>query len=183
MAAPTKEVPMSSNSPSIELLRVTGPLSQSDLRALAERVPAVVDVTPHVRHDAGRRNYTLLHRDDDLEAWLICWMDDHDTGFHDHDGSSGAVHVLAGTLAEDRLAFGLESRQAAIYGPGATFSFDGAHVHRMSHAGGGPAVSVHVYSPPIRRMGVYEFADDGALRRLSVPGESELGGAELAATG
>jgi hypothetical protein len=172
---------MSGTSPSIELLRTTGPLSQADLRALAEQVPIVTDVTPHVRHDAGRRHYTLLHRDDDVEAWLICWMDDHDTGFHDHDGSSGAVHVLAGTLAEDRLAFGGTPRKAVPYGPGATFSFDGAHVHRMSHAGGGPAVSVHVYSPPLVRMGVYDFADDGALRRLSVPAEVELGG-ELAAT-
>ena len=39
-------------------------------------------------------------------AWLICWSDDHDTGFHDHDLSSGAVAVVAGTVAEDRLALG-----------------------------------------------------------------------------
>jgi hypothetical protein len=165
---------MPSTSPSIELLRSTGTPSQADLRALAERVAVVTDVTPHVRHDPGQRHYTLLHRDDAVEVWLICWMHDHDTGFHDHDGSSGAVHVVAGTLAEDRLALGTTPRKALEYGPGETFSFDGAHVHRMSHAGGGPAVSVHVYSPPLERMGVYEVADDGALRRLSVPAESEL---------
>jgi hypothetical protein len=172
---------MSSTSPSIELLRTTGPLSQAELRAMAERVPAVIDIAPHVRHDAGQRHYTLLHRDEGVEVWLICWMHDHDTGFHDHDGSSGAVHVMAGTLAEDRLALGSTPRKAVVYGPGETFSFDGAHVHRMSHAGGGPAVSVHAYSPPLSRLGVYEVADDGALRRLSVPPESELR-ADLAAS-
>ena len=40
--------------------------------------------------------YEELRRDDDVAVWLICWMDDHDTGFHDHDLSRGAVAVVAG---------------------------------------------------------------------------------------
>ena len=44
-----------------------------------------------VAHDPEQRRYELLLRDDRVEVWLICWMEDHDTGFHDHDLSAGAV--------------------------------------------------------------------------------------------
>ena len=58
------------------------------------------------RHSPDQRHYEELRRDDDVAVWLICWMDDHDTGFHDHDLSGGAVAVVAGDVAEDRLALG-----------------------------------------------------------------------------
>jgi|SRR5215207_5178781 predicted metal-dependent enzyme (double-stranded beta helix superfamily) len=47
-----------------------------------------------VAHDPERRCYELLLRDDRVAIWVICWMDDHDTGFHDHDLSSGAVPAV-----------------------------------------------------------------------------------------
>ena len=40
---------------------------------------------------ARRARYSELLRNDDVAAWLICWMDEQDTGFHDHDVSAGAV--------------------------------------------------------------------------------------------
>ncbi len=42
-----------------------------------------------VKHDRTQRIYEELFSDDHLTAWLICWMEDHDTGFHDHDISCG----------------------------------------------------------------------------------------------
>src|SRR4029450_5691359 len=58
---------------------------------------------PLVRHDPHRRNYAEITRDDRVGIWVISWMDDHDTGFHDHDISSGAVAVVQGELREERL--------------------------------------------------------------------------------
>ena len=46
-----------------------------------------------VAHRPDERTYAELHRDDDVAVWLICWMNDHDTGYHDHDLSAGAVAV------------------------------------------------------------------------------------------
>ena len=54
-----------------------------------------------VRHDAGERIYVQLYRDTYLDVWMICWLDDQKTGYHDHDLSSGAVYVCEGTLYED----------------------------------------------------------------------------------
>src|SRR3954454_16053218 len=59
-----------------------------------------------VEHDPQRRVYEELLRDDELAVWLICWMGYHDTGFHDHDLSSGAVAVVEGEVAEERFSLG-----------------------------------------------------------------------------
>src|SRR5438046_9440398 len=56
-----------------------------------------------VHHDPGQRTFELLRDDDEVTAWVICWMEDHDTGFHDHDVSRGAVGVVQGQVVEERL--------------------------------------------------------------------------------
>src|SRR4051812_33417784 len=61
---------------------------------------------PYVDHRADRRTFHQLKLDERIGIWLICWMDGHDTGFHDHDISSGAFTVVEGTLIEERLRFG-----------------------------------------------------------------------------
>jgi predicted metal-dependent enzyme (double-stranded beta helix superfamily) len=127
----------------------------------------------HVRHDPERRHYAELHRDDRLAIWLICWMDDHDTGFHDHDLSSGAVAVVEGAVAEDRLVLGGEPVTRS-FAAGGAFSFTAADIHRVRHAGDAPAVTLHAYSPPLWRMGAYEILPGGELRRHSLSYAEEL---------
>ncbi len=126
-----------------------------------------------VRHDRAQRVYEELHRDDDLAVWLICWMDDHDTGFHDHDLSSGAVAVVAGAVAEDRLVLG-GAPVTRTFAAGGTFGFTAADIHRVRHAGAAPAVTIHAYSPPLWRMGAYEILPGGELRRHSLSYAEEL---------
>jgi Cysteine dioxygenase type I len=123
-----------------------------------------------VRHDAGKRIYTQLYRDSHVDVWLICWMDDQKTGYHDHDLSSGGVYVCEGTLVEDRFQFGAPgllhaSRERHA---GESFFFDAAYIHGMRHAGGPPASSIHCYSPPLWRMGYYEADAQGSLSRISM---------------
>jgi hypothetical protein len=123
-----------------------------------------------VRHDAGKRHYIELYRDSHVDVWLICWMDDQKTGYHDHDLSSGGVYVCEGTLVEDRFQFGIDGLQHASRErhTGKSFVFDGAYIHGMRHAGGPPASSIHCYSPPLWRMGYYEADDQGSLARISM---------------
>jgi predicted metal-dependent enzyme (double-stranded beta helix superfamily) len=126
-----------------------------------------------VRHDASQRVYEELLSDEHVTAWLICWMDDHDTGFHDHDVSAGAVAVVGGRICEERLAIGGEPRRRT-FSVGDAFHFSPADIHRVRHAGGDPAVTLHVYSPPLARMGAYEIDDDGVLARHPMSSSEEL---------
>jgi mannose-6-phosphate isomerase-like protein (cupin superfamily) len=132
-----------------------------------------------VRHDTGGRHFELLRRDDRVEVWLICWTgEEHDTGFHDHDISSGAFAVARGELVEERLAIGRTIRRRLRSGQ--SLAFPPSHVHRVHGVGESSAVSIHAYSPPLARLGVYALAPDGALRREPVAASHELTAAPAA---
>ena len=126
-----------------------------------------------VEHDRAARTYSELLRDDNVAAWLICWMDDHDTGFHDHDVSAGAVAVVEGSVREDRLVLGAPPTSRVLTA-GSAFSFEASDIHRVRHAGAEPAVTIHAYSPPLWRMGTYEVQPEGRLLRHSVSYAEEL---------
>jgi predicted metal-dependent enzyme (double-stranded beta helix superfamily) len=149
-------------------------LDQEELRALAARLAADPQQWEHlVEHRADARTYAELHRDDHLAVWLICWMDDHDTGFHDHDLSAGAVGVAAGAVREERLVLGGAPVERVV-SAGESFSFGPSDIHRVAHAPGAPAVTVHAYSPPLWRMGAYEVLATGELQRWSLSYAEEL---------
>jgi hypothetical protein len=130
----------------------------------------------HVRHDPQTRHFVQLYRDANVDVWLICWLDAQDTGYHDHDLSSGAVFVCQGSLSEDyfyRDAAGWIDVRTRTRVAGDVFDFDGASIHGMRHAGGPPATSLHVYSPALWRMGYYE-PGEGGLRRMSITYADEM---------
>ena len=127
-----------------------------------------------VRHDTGGRHFTLLRRDEQVEVWLICWTgEDHDTGFHDHDLSAGALSVVRGSVCEERLVLG-GAPSSRTFAAGDTLTFAASDIHRVAHAGSEPAVTLHAYSPPLWRMGAYEVSPEGTLRRHSMSYAEEL---------
>jgi predicted metal-dependent enzyme (double-stranded beta helix superfamily) len=126
-----------------------------------------------VTHRPDARTYEQLHRDDHVAVWLICWMNDHDTGFHDHDLSAGALAVAAGAVQEERLVLG-GPPVSRVLSTGQSLSFGASDIHRVSHAGAQPAVTLHAYSPPLWRMGAYEVAEGGTLQRHSLSYAEEL---------
>jgi hypothetical protein len=129
-----------------------------------------------VRHDPETRYFNQIYRDANLDVWLICWLDAQDTGYHDHELSSGAVYVVEGSLCEDyfyRDAEGWITVRTRERPEGTVFDFDGASIHGVRHAGGPPASSIHVYSPALWRMGYYE-PGEGGVRRTSITYADEL---------
>ena len=152
-----------------------------ELRELVTRIAADPEQwRPLVRHDTGDRHFEQLWRDDHVDVWVISWANGNDTGFHDHDVSSGAVAVVEGEIVEERLVLG-GAPVALHHRAGEVFDFDASHVHRMHHDSGTRAVSIHAYSPPLWRMGSYAIATDGTLRRQSISYAEELRPAEVTA--
>ena len=161
-------------------------LTGEELRGVAEHVAARPTLwSTLVQHDPSQRTYAQLLRDTHLDVWLICWSEDHDTGFHDHDLSAGALAVIAGSVREERLVLGRPTRApiARTVRAGSSFAFGASDIHRVLHAGDEPAVTIHAYSPPLVRMGAYVIESDGQLRRHAVSYEEELRPLEHAAGG
>jgi len=118
-----------------------------------------------VKHDRSQRVYEELFSDDYLTAWLICWMNDHDTGFHDHDISSGAVAVVSGRVREERLMLDGD-RASGAFKAGESFHFSPTDIHRVRHDGGALAFeSVRWQSDRAHEVGLRAeiFADGGVL--------------------
>ena len=120
-------------------------LDAAELATLAGGLAARPELwRPHLRPDPARRTFHALVREPHATVWLICWMAGHDTGFHDHDGA------------------------------GEVFSFGPHDIHRVSHVEGAPAVTIHAYSPELKRMGAYDVGPDGLLQRRALDETVEL---------
>jgi len=148
-------------------------LDPDELRDLVATIASDPDAwAHHVGFDDQERVYASLHRDAHVDVWLLCWTPENDTGWHDHDISSGAVAVVAGELVENNLTVATGGVETRI-GAGKAYSFGPEHIHRLNGAQAG-SVSVHAYSPPLWRMGQYAVSDAGVLRRVSVSYADEL---------
>jgi quercetin dioxygenase-like cupin family protein len=148
-------------------------LSAEELRTAVDALARSEQVSDFALETDASRAYRELVTEGHLSAWVIRWGETADTGFHDHDVSAGAVHVIEGRVREERLVVGSEPR-VRTYGPGESFAFEAADIHRVSHAGDNPALTVHLYSPPLRQMGAYLIERSGLLRRLTISYEEEL---------
>ncbi|MDX6371370.1 MAG: hypothetical protein QOD98_358, partial [Nocardioidaceae bacterium] len=148
-------------------------LAPAELEALANHVAAHPEEwADQIAFDSEERVYVSLHRDHHVDVWLLCWTPENDTGWHDHDVSSGAVSVVSGELVENNLTLADGARERRVPA-GTSFSFGPDHIHRLNGAVHG-SVSVHAYSPPLWRMGQYAVNDAGVLRRQSLSYADEL---------
>jgi hypothetical protein len=126
-----------------------------------------------VRHEPSHRWYGSLYRDDVVDLWLLTWQQDNSTDLHDHGGSCGAFRVLSGALSEDRPVAGpggtglVRNRRLV----GQTVAFGPRLVHDVHNVDAIPAVSLHVYSPPLTSMTYYELTGDRLAPRFTEPVE------------
>jgi uncharacterized cupin superfamily protein len=110
----------------------------------------------------------LIAQARDFDAWLIAWPGGTTADLHDHGGSRGALHVISGSLVEtipwrdDREAVTLVRRDVHT---GGTLAFGAGHVHDVRNEAAAPAVSLHVYSPPLTSMIYYDRSGDRLIPR------------------
>src|SRR5580692_1105542 len=118
--------------------------------------------------DSDRREWRLMARTPDFDAWLIAWPSGGKVDLHDHGTSTGAVSVITGSLVEavpwrddtGRLSLVRHELQA-----GATLAFGAGHVHDVTNESDLPALSLHVYSPALTSMTFYDLADERLVVR------------------
>lgn len=151
-------------------------LSEAEVGDLAARIARREDlVRPLVRHREDERHSASLYADEHVGVWVISWMPGQDTGYHDHAGSHGAVAVVEGHVREQRPTW-----NGAPHVRDATskeaFAFSQADIHRVYAVGTEPAVTVHVYSPPLEAMTVYRELEDGTVEASTIDWDQTLVG-------
>ena len=115
---------------------VSRPVHPSELIDVARSLAGDVD-------DASRSG--LLASTDDYDAWLVVWEPDQRSRHGEHDGSRAVTLVLEGELADIRSGDGYTMTWLA--GAGEAVLVPPWTAHELV-AVSGPAVSIHVCSPP-----------------------------------
>jgi mannose-6-phosphate isomerase-like protein (cupin superfamily) len=115
----------------------------------------------HARVDASRRHHVRILGNDLYEAWLLGWAPGQHVGMHDHGDAAGAFFVLAGELRE---ALPERRRSIVDLGAGSTGVVARGQLHDVGNVSQRPALSIHVYSPPLSTMTFYDAAGRSPLR-------------------
>jgi len=116
-----------------------------------------------------------LYGDDNLEVLLLCWLPGHATPVHDHGASWGVSMPICGTLVESAYrqrgaGLALERTVRATLTIGEVAIERGDTIHQVENASSAPAVSLHVYSPPLARYGAYDV-DTGIATPVAPPAD------------
>jgi DMSO/TMAO reductase YedYZ molybdopterin-dependent catalytic subunit len=97
--------------------------------------------------------------------WVLCWKNGQRSPIHDHAGSSCGVRVLRGTATVTSFTFAPNGHVKALgsqdLAPGSVVGNQDTDLHQVSNlqAGDADLVTLHVYSPPLLRMGTYSLTD------------------------
>ncbi len=123
------------------------------------------DVAEFIRFADPSYQRVLVRAKRWYHLWVLCWKNGQRSPIHDHLGSSCGVRVLRGTATVTDCVFAANGCVKAVgsrdYPAGSVLASEDDDLHQFSNLqdGGADLVTLHVYSPPLRRMGVYSLTD------------------------
>lgn len=151
------------------LAELDGYAGRVPLDELRERLDALdisyEDIKPFARFGRDSYQRNLMHAGPGYQALILCWRAGQRSPIHDHRGSSCGVRVIRGTLTEtlfERTPEGLvfptlthELREGGVCGS------QDSDMHQVSNLQppGCDLITLHVYSPPLLKMGTYSLTD------------------------
>lgn len=137
-----------------------------ELEALLRRLDIhLEDVKEFVRFSDRNYQRNLVRAGDMYHAWVMCWKSGQRSPIHDHAASSCAVRILLGTATVTTFAFAPNGMVKAIGSselePGCICVTQDKDLHQVSNlqAGNADLVTLHIYSPPLLRMGTYSLTE------------------------
>lgn len=123
------------------------------------------DLTRHIKFADGHYQRNLVHAGPFHTVWVMCWKNGQRSPIHDHARSTCAVRVLRGTLTETRFEYAPNGHIKPVASrdlpPEAITCAQDSDLHQISNlqAGDADLVTLHIYSPPLLRMGTYSLTD------------------------
>jgi hypothetical protein len=144
---------------------VRQPLSRSRMKEIVRGVAGSPGAWERlVRMDPDNRWHQRLYSAADYDVWLESWLPGQTTGWHDHAGTSGVLVVARGELEERVSVLNGVFTQVRHVPEGVTRRMGRRQVHNLANASLAPAVSIHVYSPPLGATRGYEIGAMGLMR-------------------
>lgn len=141
-----------------------GELKEPSLKELAyhlKQVPNVANsIVPFIKepkqYQYGRN---VIYRNNELEVIVINITPHKGTAIHDHGKSIGCAMVIEGTIVNSIYRLnGDRSEQFSSFciNQGECLYSTKGMIHKMTNPSNERMISLHVYSPPLKDMTVYE---------------------------
>jgi cysteine dioxygenase len=113
---------------------------------------------------------------EDWEVMLIAWESGQVTPIHDHRGVLGGMAVLSGALAEERFTTPNNVPKLADdrVRPEGDLSEIGPTVLHRLYPTTPKSVSLHIYRPPLRTMGIWDERGMNEIRPSAFDVEEEI---------
>ena len=138
----------------------------TDLVAELQRLPAdLSELKEFMRFSRQSYARNLVRWGEWYQALVLCWRNGQRSPIHDHVGSSCGVRVVRGVMTETLFEFAPNQHVKAVcsrdFQLGAVIGSEDTDMHQVSNlqAGDADLVTLHVYSPPLVRMGTYSLTD------------------------
>jgi cysteine dioxygenase len=125
----------------------------------------MADLTNFIRFSSQSYARNLVRGGPWYQALVLCWKNGQRSPIHDHVGSSCGVRVLRGTMTETLFEFAPNGHVKAVcsrdFPPGMVIGSQDTDLHQVSNlqAGNADLITLHVYSPPLVKMGTYSLTD------------------------
>ncbi len=140
-----------------------GPVLPFDsLRSIASGLAWALRAVPDDNGDRATARSVRLIATSLSDIWLITWPDGSTLGPHDHGGARSVLHMLEGELIEtyaDRSE-AWPSRVRALRSSDARCGGTSL-VHDLANRSGARATSLHLYSPPISDLTLFQRSTGG----------------------
>ena len=125
--------------------------------------------------EANYYSRNLIRRTELYELIVLCWSKGQRSPIHDHASQRCWMGVLEGTVRETIYRVREDGSAPPAVGParefragGVAYIVDDMGWHRIEPVGDGPAVTLHLYSRPIRECRVLDEASGTVLtKRMS----------------
>lgn len=149
------------------------PQGRGVARRVAEYARAHDDWRSFARFDPQTYTRNLVARNEHFEMLVLCWSPGQESPIHDHAGQHCFMGVLEGSIEELQFAFPHSAAGAPLRAGaarrfargGVAYIHDRIALHRVRPAGGGSAVSLHVYARPIDVCKVFDEVTGAQLQR------------------
>ena len=174
-SAPTRKTPLAAITPKLhplvnylETLR-----GRADLDVLSNLLKDIAitraDIEPFCIFGARGYKRNTISASPWYELLALCWRSGQCSTIHDHNGSSCAFRVIEGQGTEIRFTktpSGLICPVVATkMDPGYICAAEDADIHQVANmqAPGTDLITLHMYSPPIKRMTTYCYGETRPL--------------------
>ncbi|WHY74686.1 cysteine dioxygenase [Fictibacillus enclensis] len=138
------------------------PSSRQLLTAIKQLDVRLEDVTPFLK-EPGNKPYgrQMFYQNDHIEILVMQWSTYLDCAPHDHGQSYGWVQIIAGS--SDHWIYEISPASLPLERlnrkekSGSYLNVGKGMIHKMGSRGEEPLITLHVYTPPISGMKVYDL--------------------------